>query len=384
MIRRSRDGLSDLAHFSEVVSTIYDCAVDPHCWPTAIEQIVAMLHGVQGVIMVFDPVAKRNCFYADWNTDRAAMQTYNEQYHGENPLIEASAHFDVEEPFNVLMVMEPAQWLETRIYREFGATNDFLDNIAVALLKTPTRNGSFAVVRGHAAGFAGPREIEIMRLLAPHLRKAISIADLIEMRELSAKTFEASFEALAVGVILVDERAGIVHANKAAQRLFAAGDPVRSERGTLKSHAPDASERLAKAIDDATAVAGKDAPVAQVVYVPTADGQPAFAHVLPIGSGARGRIEPRAVAAVFITPAAGDAALPLQAWAAAFGLTQAELRVLEMLIEGRNTAEIAEALDVASTTVRTHTARLMEKAGVNRQSELMRLAMQLHSAPLVG
>jgi DNA-binding CsgD family transcriptional regulator len=376
-------GLPELKNFSEVVSTIYDCAVDPYCWPTAIEQIAGLVQGLNGVIMVLDPIANQNRFYANWNLDPGVLKAYNEKYHAENPLNEGGRIFDVEEPFNVTMVMDVSRWLNSRVYREFGRPNGFLDNIAVALLKTPTRLGSLAIVRGEEAGFSGPREIEIIRLLAPHLRKAISIADLIEMRELTARTFEGSVDTLSVPVILVDQSAGIVHANKAAHDAFTAGDVVRSEHGMLKSIATDASERLESAIVDATREDGLERPTARVVYLPRSDGQPSFAHVLPICTGARGRIEPAATAAIFITPASGASSLPVQAWAAAFGLTQTEGRVLGLLVEGSSASVIAQRLDVADTTVRTHIARIMEKAGVKRQSELMRLAMQLHSAPLV-
>jgi DNA-binding CsgD family transcriptional regulator len=199
------------------------------------------------------------------------------------------------------------------------------------------------------------------------------------MRELTARTFEESFELLRVPVILVDDVGGIVHANGAAQDLFARGDPIRSERGTLKSPAADAAKRLEAAIAN-TAPANRGEPLGQVVYLPSANGGPAFAHVLPLRSGtARGRIEPRAVAAVFVTLASDPSTLPLQAWAAAFGLTQAEVRVLELMIEGHNIIEAAARLNVATTTGRTHLARLMEKTGVTRQSELIRLAMQLLS-----
>ena len=160
-------------------------------------------------------------------------------------------------------------------------------------------------------------------------------------------------------------------------------DVVRVERGKLKSIATDASERLENAVAHASGEHGSEAPVARVVYLPRLDGRPSFAHVLPIHTGARGHIEPAATAAVFITPADGIPSLPLQAWATAFGLTHAEGRVLELLVAGQSAGEIARELGVAATTVRTHIARIMEKSGVKRQSELVRLAMQLHSAPLV-
>ncbi len=380
MAQLRKDTLLELGHFSEVISTIYDCAVDPHCWPTAIEQIGELVGGLNGVIMVIDTVENESRFYADWNVDRALMQAYSEKYHAENPLHEGFMQFDVEEPYNVPLVIDPSRWRASRIYRELGEPNGWLDSLGVTLLKTPSRLGTLSIARHQEVGFAGPREIEIMRLLAPHLRKSISIADLIEMRELTARTFEESFEALRVPVILVDDGAGTVHANGAAQDLFAKGDPIRSERGMLKSPSADTSKRLEAAIADSVPPANQGEPLGQVVYLPTADGNPAFAHVLPLRSGtARGRIEPRAVAAVFITLAADPSTLPLQAWAAAFGLTQAEARVLELLIEGHSILDVATKLDVAPTTARTHLARLMEKTGVTRQTELIRLATQLLS-----
>ena len=59
-----------------------------------------------------------------------------------------------------------------------------------------------------------------------------------------------------------------------------------------------------------------------MVFTPFADGRAAFAHVLPLRSGAaRSYFEPRAAAAIFITPANKPSGLPFQAWATAFGLT---------------------------------------------------------------
>ena len=102
--------------------------------------------------------------------------------------------------------------------------------------------------------------------------------------------------------------------------------------------------------------------------------------MLPIASGiARCQIEPRAIAAIFIAPADGPPVLPLQAWASAFGLTAAEVRVLEHLLAGRNIVEVAKELRVAVSTARTHLARLMQKTGSSRQTDLVRTATQLTS-----
>src|SRR5215469_16376547 len=103
------------------------------------------------------------------------------------------------------------------------------------------------------------------------------------------------------------------------------------------------------------------------------DAPSVFAHVLPLtGSDFRTRLQPAAVAAVFIgaPPDAQDGA---DAVAATFGLTPAETRLLASLFGGRTLAETATTLDIAGSTAKTHLEHIFLKTGVTRQAELMRL-----------
>jgi DNA-binding CsgD family transcriptional regulator len=101
--------------------------------------------------------------------------------------------------------------------------------------------------------------------------------------------------------------------------------------------------------------------------------RPIFAHVLPLtGSDFRIRLQPAAVAAVFIG-APPDEQHGADTVAAAFALTPAETRVLASLFAGRTLAETAASLGIAGTTAKTHLEHIFLKTGVTRQAELMRL-----------
>jgi DNA-binding CsgD family transcriptional regulator len=100
---------------------------------------------------------------------------------------------------------------------------------------------------------------------------------------------------------------------------------------------------------------------------------PIFAHVLPLtGSDFRTRLQPAAVAAVFIG-APADAQDGADALAAAFGLTPAETKVLASLFTGRTLIETAATLGITRPTAKTHLEHVFLKTGVTRQAELMRL-----------
>jgi len=55
------------------------------------------------------------------------------------------------------------------------------------------------------------------------------------------------------------------------------------------------------------------------------------------------------------------------------GFSPTELRVLLAIVEVGGVPEVADALGVAGTTVKTHLGRLFEKTGAGRQAELVKL-----------
>jgi DNA-binding CsgD family transcriptional regulator len=177
---------------------------------------------------------------------------------------------------------------------------------------------------------------------------------------------------------LADSKSVIVHANASARALLIEGDPISSDHGVLHARASSAAGALAAAIAQTAQPESRMGKSGIDVPVPYADGRPGFAYVLPVGQGSvRGGLGPRATAAVFFTPSAQPQQLPAAAWASAFGFTPAEMRMLELLVKGDTVAQAAAAMGIGEPTARTHVANLMAKAGTNRQTDLIQLALRL-------
>jgi PAS domain-containing protein len=293
----------DPAQLSGVIGSIYDCAVDPDLWPAALEEIADFVRGSSGVVMVLDTVENKTRFYTSWNVNPEVLRVYSERYHADNPLLAAFAPFDVDEPYNVPSAMDPRVWLESRVYREFGIEQGWLDNVGVYIMKTPTRLGSLSFPRGEEHGFSGPRELEILRLLSPHVRRAISITDLLDMRSLAGAAAEQALDGLSVPIALVDGAGRIVFANAAANALIAAGDAIRSDRDVLTVRDGAAASTLAAALAQTRRPEAEMGKTGIDVAIPHDDGRVGAAHVLPItGSKLRSALSSRATAAVFFAP----------------------------------------------------------------------------------
>ena len=72
-----------------------------------------------------------------------------------------------------------------------------------------------------------------LRLITPHLRRAVLIGKMINLKVVEAASFCRLLDGLSAGIFLVDAAGRIVHANAAGHGLLRAGDILRSAAGRL-------------------------------------------------------------------------------------------------------------------------------------------------------
>jgi DNA-binding CsgD family transcriptional regulator len=206
----------------------------------------------------------------------------------------------------------------------------------------------------------------------------------IDLAKAEAATLADTLDGISAGMLLVDATGRIVHANGAGHVMLAAADVLRAKAGRLAVNDAQADQALADAF--ASAGNGDVAIGIKGVSVPLLahGGERYVAHVLPLTSGARRRAGTgyAAVAALFVHQAALDAPSPPEAIAKAYKLTPMELRVLLAVVEVGGVPEVAEALGIAKTTVRTHLQQTYHKTGTSRQADLVKLVAAF-SNPLV-
>jgi DNA-binding CsgD family transcriptional regulator len=101
---------------------------------------------------------------------------------------------------------------------------------------------------------------------------------------------------------------------------------------------------------------------------------PLLAHVIPLAaSRAAAAFDiDRPAAAVFVVDPAAGLGAQIQHFAARFGLTTAETRVLAEIIGGNGLLAAAAKLKITEGTARSHTNHILAKTGTTRQTELIR------------
>ena len=377
----SADKTRDRESLNDLISLVYDSVVDRSRWAGACARVAAYVGGV-------------GIGYFEQEHDTAHVRIWlmvgitpppDALYRPIYPALVGHFLGEIEQPVATSDLMPFDQLAETEFYRTWAEPQGIVDFVSVVLERSAISAGIFGVFRREQDGLADDDARRRLRLLAPHLRRALLIICMFNRKAAEAATLADTLDGLSAGLCLVDAGGRIVHLNAAAQAILDAGDVLRSVEGRLAARDAQADRTLREVF--AAAGQGDEALGTKGIAVPLTgeDGERYVAHALPLTSGARqsAGITHTAAAALFIRRTAPAVSARPEVIGEAFKLTPTELRVLLAIVELGSVPEVAAALGVADTTVRTHVGRLFEKTGARRQADLVKLVTE-YATPLAG
>ena len=376
--------MNDSKRLPTLIGDIYDAVIDPAQRNDVLDKIASFTGGHSGGLLSKHSLSKSEVLYCYVGADPNSLQVYSESYPKLDPTADSPC-FGVEQVVSATDLVPYEEFRRGRFYREWARPHGWVDVASAVIEKSATSCTFLSVVRHEANGLVDDEMRRRMALLIPHVRRALLIGKTIHRKQTEAVCFSDVLDGLSAGMILVDANGRIVHTNNAGNAILDAGDFLRSVCGRLVASdlAINAALReilvAANAGDAALGVKGIALPLT------AHDGERYVAHVLPLTSGARREagLAYNAVAALFIRKASLEPFSPPEVIGEMYKLTPTELRVLLAIVDIGGVPEVAAALGVAVTTVKTHLSRLFEKTGVARQADLVKLVAGF-STPLAG
>ncbi|XIA63609.1 hypothetical protein ACFIOY_31710 [Bradyrhizobium sp. TZ2] len=101
------------------------------------------------------------------------------------------------------------------------------------LEKSTTSYAVFSVFRHEQDGLSDSRMCHRMKLLVPHVRRAVLISKTIQLNRANAATLADTLDSLAAGLFLMGEKGRLVQANLAGHAIITEGSILRAVRGRL-------------------------------------------------------------------------------------------------------------------------------------------------------
>ncbi|MEH2553158.1 DNA-binding CsgD family transcriptional regulator/PAS domain-containing protein [Bradyrhizobium algeriense] len=365
------DGVS-AQQLSDTIGAIYDCALDPHQWPDTCRKIADLCESTAGGICVHDMRHVQNDQLFVFGYQPEFLEKLGSHY-AQSPMAAADIVSKIGD-VSALSMMR-LELLGSRFAREVLEPFGLLDIIWFPALRTGGRMASMHASRSEKAPHYQQLEIGLLKLLSPHVCRALAISDALDIRALRSEMLEKTLDALVTGVFLTSRDGRVVYMNAAAERQVKTGSSIRIVNNRISPTDPATRAALSKAIDKASRDDIDLDTSEHSLAIPDVDGAGFVATLLPVDRGQRsGIIAPFAASvAVFTKDPAEAPLMPGEAFARLYRLTGGELRVLLALTQGLGAKEAADMLGISEPTARTHLQHIFSKTDTTRQADLLHL-----------
>jgi DNA-binding CsgD family transcriptional regulator len=250
-----------------------------------------------------------------------------------------------------------------------------VDHVGIGLRRTPKMHIQLRLLRSPDAIWVEPAEWHLLETLAQHLRRAAAIQDVLSRTRTTTESLATAVAAAGFSAFLLIGDCRVVFANAKVEDLIRRGICLRYEPGRLVATSPGLTARLhALARHGSKPGRGGGEIGGTLELCRGENGPPLVAHVIPLAPIRTVAIFDldRPAAAVFVIDPAAGLGTQIHRFAARFGLTDAEIRVLAEIIDDNGLVAAATKLKITAETARTHAKRIFAKTGTARQTELIR------------
>ncbi|WP_186766715.1 helix-turn-helix transcriptional regulator [Puniceibacterium confluentis] len=366
--------------WQDIISAIFSAALDGSKWEDVTELISRASGGIHVQLVSLDRSRHYQVFARCSSFDPDFLRTYDSYYCRINQRIGRIASLRPGDMITSDELFPFDQFRHTEIYNDWlKPQGDLSLGRGTVLYYDEDRLAFLAVdIPSSRADTVEPQWIQTMRLLAEPIRRALEINCVLDLRRLECLGFEnggtADAAVLAIGA---DRR--LLWANPVGRQILERGDLLQldvlgrvsaatnaglRERLDLTAHATPGFDEAFRTTD----VTSGTWSVRSTRFDPAAMK---FSPLGPLG-GSRGRC-----LLLVLQPADDSRVRTLLK--TRYGLTDAEAAVVELLVEGLDTKEIATRRHASANTVRNQLKAALWKTDSHRQGDLVKLFLTLGS-----
>ncbi|HEX2886206.1 helix-turn-helix transcriptional regulator [Vineibacter terrae] len=358
-----------------IVGLIHDAALEPPLWRNVLLCLMRRLGGIAGGMWLNDPVAATAVPIAHTGLDPSYTDRYSQHYLHVDPVFRIKSGLPVGGIVSTSMLMRHDAFVRTEFYNDWFRPQGFHEAIGAPVHRQAARFTWLSIVRPKGKAAPAPGDMAVLAGLVPHIVRALNVTQRLDMLADRQHALRDALAAAVHAVVLVDRQCRLVFANAAGEALLGPRQPLTVRQGRLKARdlAVDAALQaaLARVLPQAR---GHEHGVVEL-SVPRRGRRPLLLSVLSgCARGGDHRDLDQRVAAMII--AADPEVRPwsrLEGVIATYGLTPAEGRVLDAVLDGGGLDRAADRLGIGRATVKTHLNRILAKTGAARQNELVQL-----------
>ena len=365
-----------------LIDLIYQAGLDPSRWQEVLTRLVAPYDG-SAVLYLQEADTDRASFLECVGQDDQATRDYQDYYAALNPAKELwrAAHEGTILDFDT--IADPEELRRGEFYNDFFKPRGMHHVMGAAVIKRAEVVTNLSIQRSARAGPWSEQERARLSVIVTHTRRSLELSRRLTFLALE-RDMALSKGGGTCGYAVVDQDRRVLFADKFAEATLRDAGALGVFEGRLTAASRADTERLTAAIRASVATAAGNGACAGNTFVLPARrvGLPLVLKIYPWRGDTIGFGVPGPAALICVEDSRREPRRAATAAAAMHGLTPAETRLLEALLNGQRITEYAEAASIRVTTARTQLAALFAKTGQRRQADLVRVMLTPGNAPI--
>jgi DNA-binding CsgD family transcriptional regulator len=355
------------ASFSCLIEKLYKGPLEERPWADFLGQLQLQIASTSASLGLC-PANSILPAYMVSTGDTSAEQKYGHDLFPANPF------FDLPdgEVLAITEVVPLEEYEGSDFYKVFLQPYDVHHIIGVDIKMPGGATAQLRLVRSKAMGHYTPAERQTCKQLVVHLRQAFDIFIRLDRLSSQHDAYLSTLDLFPIGMFMLDRSGRILQKNGVAAQLLAEKNGLLIKHGCLAANRPNSAAKLHAAITAAANARFAVPGLASAISVERVGGKPNLSVMVRPAPRADELIGAEASAVIVLVNDPQRAQLlSARVIANLFGFTTAEAALAVLLTRGATLHESAEALSVSISTARTHLYSMFQKAGVNRQSQLV-------------
>ncbi len=361
-------------HLSELLANLYAAPLEPQKWQSFLDRLCALTNTASSYMVAVHP-EQGNVSLAGGglNFNPETLRLYNQHYGANDPYAGPATATPRIGVIQAEELVSRSDLFRSELYNDvlhpYG-----LEHMVLLSCGRAEEAGLFPLWRGPQQGPIDSASIHLLETLIPHVQTALRLRTKVMDCNASSLFSETAMDAMSIAAFLVTSKGRVLHMNQLAATYLDTTKGLRLDRGRLTANDYADTSRLEQLISQTTSTKPHsfDRPPGGSLKLPHLNlavvPAPRDNHII-------GSCEPYAL--VFVTDPNAPAKSRTEVMRQLYGLTPAEARVADHLLNGLEIREAADRLSITIETCRFHLKRIFSKTGTRRQSELVRLMLSL-------
>ena len=367
------------SQLSELIGQIYDAAQDETLWPGLGPAIARAFESTSTALRLRDRRTGEGPLLAwteNMKPSEAAMEQYQLYHWWRDIFFHRGRQMGMSQVYLRRDLISDRDLERTEFYFERLSKIGVFDMVGTVFPVADGVISSLGIHRDRAEGGYEEKHRLSVAAFLPHLSRALQLRSRLLGRAVEREATLGVLQRTGVATFVIGRDSRLIYANARAEALLRDGDGISAAGGRLITWNQADGNRLARAIENAIAVATNgDGPPGDALAILRSDRLPLTALVAPFRTARNGLGAPVPAAILFIRDPENHR-LSRLALESLYGLTATEATLAAALAEGMSADTIAATHRVSLNTVRTHLKNIMAKTGTNRQAELVVLIHQ--------